>query len=77
MKRDFESEYWIGDIVFLRVAPERYAGMVTALRICPQNCLVYEVGWEGRSATNHYAIELTSEFVPQFDTYTEAEADKK
>ena len=66
MKFEFE----LGDIVFLRVKEDRVAGMVTVVSVRPGHVL-YGVSWASSpgSESFHYAMELTSEFVPQYDTY--------
>lgn len=58
--------YGLGDIVFLRVAEERIAGMVTSISVRPGH-VIYMVSWDGGLDTYHYEMELTSEFVQSFE----------
>jgi hypothetical protein len=62
-----EFPYWFKDIVFLRLATERVAGMITAVTLRPGSA-VYDVSWPDTSTTCHYDFELTTEYVPDFGT---------
>lgn len=60
-------KFYLGDVVYIKVAKEKYAGMVTGYSVRP-NGVHYSVTWEGGEESFHYAIELTKEFIPDFDT---------
>lgn len=64
-RRTIEVEFDIGDVVFLRVRSERWAGMVTAFTVKPHG-IIYAVTWEDGHELWHAAIELTTEFVPEY-----------
>lgn len=60
-----QFNYWIGDVVFMRVREDRIAGMVTGIFIRPTSeC--YEVTWSNGSAATYYSCELTREYVPDY-----------
>jgi hypothetical protein len=58
--------YWFEDIVYLRVREEKKKGMVTGIGIRPGGT-TYFVTWE-EGESDHYDFELTSEFIPDYDT---------
>ncbi len=65
MNRLFVStpEYQIGDVVYLRTAGEKAAGMITGYIIRSES-MVYLVSWgDDHCETAHYPIELADEFV--------------
>ncbi|HMF38294.1 MAG TPA: hypothetical protein VKF17_16745 [Isosphaeraceae bacterium] len=66
-RRSIACDYWLGDIIFHRIAEERKRGMVTGINICPDG-LYYWITWSDGHETKHYPIELTSEFVPDYET---------
>ena len=68
-------EFWFGDIVFLRVRDERYRGMITTIILQPSGVL-YSVTWEEGEVSNHYGMELTRIFVPDFGVDEENESDE-
>ncbi len=68
MKRTIEALYWLGDVVYLRVNEERKPGMVTCVSVVAHGALCYRVGWRGGADSIHYECELTSEYVPNYDT---------
>lgn len=51
--------YWFGDVVYLRVDDEHTAGMVTQLRILPNDNYLYTVSWGDGQDTAHYEFELS------------------
>lgn len=60
MKRHFQSEFWIGDLVYLvvdQISPQ--PGIVTSISICPTG-ITYGVQWQMNSSS-HYEIELSRE----------------
>jgi hypothetical protein len=59
--------YSIGDIVYHRLATEKQRGMVTGLQVRP-SALLYDVVWPNRTETQHYEMELTTEFVPDYES---------
>lgn len=62
--RSVSTRWWMGDVVYLRVAGERSRGMIVGVLISP-NGLVYSVQFEGMCSM-HFEIELSSEFVHDF-----------
>ncbi len=60
--------YNLGDIVFLRTRDERSPGMVTRFSVT-RNGVTYGICW-GKTGTEtwHFDYELTSEFLPSFET---------
>lgn len=66
--RTINSNYWLGDVVFLRVNEDRKPGMVTRLTICANGAISYAVTWRGGNETFHYDCELTSEYLPDYGT---------
>lgn len=70
-KREIQTAYWIGDIVFLRSRSERLTGMVTGISVHPGN-VTYRVGWGSGVETWHYDIELSECFVSEWETMSEA-----
>jgi hypothetical protein len=64
----FSSRFAIGDIVYLRVRRERFAGMIVAIMIREDSSPIYYVTWENCDERSHFACELTREFVPNFES---------
>ena len=60
-------KFYIGDTVYLRLNREEYRGMVTGYNIRP-NGVTYLVSWEDASDTCHYDLELTTEFIPDYNS---------
>lgn len=58
-------KFRLGDVVYMRIAKQKYAGMVTGYHVRPTGTL-YAVTWEGCEESSHYDIELTAEFIPDF-----------
>lgn len=61
-----KSKYEIGEVVYLRVRPEKNYGMVTGLSV-RQSGITYAVTWEDANEKWHYDCELSSEFTPRFE----------
>ena len=57
--------YDFGDLVYLKVREERFAGMVTGIMLRPGS-VAYCVTWANGSETFHFAFELTAEYEPDF-----------
>jgi hypothetical protein len=64
---ELQVAHELGDIVFLRVERERIPGMVTGFSVRANGNLSYSVTWAGRSESYHYAMELTTDYIPQYD----------
>ena len=60
-----ESEFWFGDIVYLKVCDEPDRGMVCGVNLRPGNMVTFAIQW-GSAIGEHYGFELTREFVPQY-----------
>ncbi len=58
--------YVIGDVVYHRLADERRRGIVTGILVRPTG-QSYLVTWPDQGETAHYAFELSTEFVPDFE----------
>jgi hypothetical protein len=56
----------MGDIVYHRLATERRKGMITGFTVAPDGA-IYFVTWSDRGETKHFEIELTSEYVPDYE----------
>jgi len=61
MKITIESEYKIGQLVYLKTDPEQYIRMVVAITINPNN-IYYDLACAG-SVSNHYDFEISAEKV--------------
>ena len=59
--------YWIGDIVYQRVAEERRRGMITGVSFRAQG-EAFEVTWAHLLPTWHAAIELATEHIPEWES---------
>ena len=68
-KHVIETEFWIEDEVYLKVASDRFKGMITSVRIAGSDTcrVIYVVTWENRTDTLHYGFELAKDFEPTFD----------
>ena len=61
-----ELDFALGEIVYAKVDSEKVRGMVTAIYV-GQIGVYYCVIWEGGDERRHYAMELTTEFVPHYE----------
>lgn len=61
-----ELDFPIGSIVYAKVSTDAERGMVTAVRVDP-NGVTYYVEWESGTMALHYAMELSTEFVPDYE----------
>jgi hypothetical protein len=66
MKYTVDMAFEFGDIVFLKVNPERNPGMITSLQVY-EGSLSYGVTFKDRH-TYHFARELTPDFIPSFES---------
>lgn len=66
-KLEINIEYAIGDVVYLRTRDARLGGMVTGLSVCP-SAIGYYVTWGHGSESLHYGFELSSCYVPDWET---------
>ncbi len=64
-KKTIRLPFDFGERVYLRINPEKVAGMVTGFHIRVSSMLM-SVTWPDRTETNHYFFELTTEFQPDF-----------
>lgn len=63
-------KFLIGDVVYLKMAEEKWAGMVIGYNVRPQG-IAYIASWPDGSNDCHYDIELTKEFIPDYGTAEE------
>ena len=64
-----ETEYSLGEIVYLRMREDKKQGMITGVTIRPGkdgSTMSYNVTWGDTAETMHYSIELTREYLPEF-----------
>lgn len=67
MVHKVESEFWVKDIVFLKVNAERDPGMITAVQLCADGGMWFQVDFaSGRKSC--YGCELTKDFIPVFES---------
>jgi ribosomal protein L21E len=72
--RTIYVKFDLGDIVYLKITPEQYKGMVTGISVRPTgNC--YSVTWEDGHESTHYDLELTTEFIPDYSRKNAEEDD--
>lgn len=62
----------IQDIVYLRTNSEKCTGMVVGLNCRPPGTS-YLISWADGTKSEHYDIELTTEFIKTFDVETDDE----
>lgn len=61
-----DTDFWFGDVVFLRVNPSREPGIVTGIKFRPGGQCVYDVSFaDGES--DHFACELSTVWIPSID----------
>jgi hypothetical protein len=66
LDRDFR--YWVGDIVYRRLALDKEKGMITHVIFDGSDTPKYKVMWAmSPYAIKHTEIELTSEYIPDYD----------
>lgn len=70
MKRQIETKFWLGDIVYQKVATDETPGMVTAVRIGPAG-VGYSVSQEHGDGF-YFEIELTDVFIPDWSQKEDA-----
>lgn len=73
MKRTVSAEFWLEDIVFLKNRDEKRPGIITGVRFRPREDgqdapAYYSVTWPDGVEGDHYACELTREFIPCYDS---------
>ncbi len=56
-----------GTIVFLRIRSEKIRGMVTGYTFDPRGMLTW-VSWPDSSESKHHLCELTTEYLPDYET---------
>ena len=62
------TQFWVGDVVYLRTSQEKQAGMITAVHVRQRNAF-YGVTWgDSKTESCHYDFELTAEFIPDFSS---------
>lgn len=55
----FDSEYEIGETVFLRAGDPDLKGIVTRLSLCAEGAVMYCISWGDRQDRDHFAVELS------------------
>ena len=58
MIRTIDVKYWFGDIVYLVTDPDQHMRMVTAIKITPDDTLLYEANL-GISSSYFYDFEIS------------------
>lgn len=53
-----DNKFGHGDIVYLITDPEQLARVVTAITVCVNNCLIYELSC-GAATSRHYDFEMS------------------
>lgn len=71
--RTIYVKFDIGDIVYLKLREDKYKGILGGFDVRPTGN-TYFVAWEDGSNSYHYDMELTSEFIPTYNS-THAEED--
>lgn len=66
MKITIESAFEIGDVVFLRMRQDHVGGIITRLMVFGAGEVSYSVSWGNGQDSWHYAMELSTEYVPNF-----------
>lgn len=62
------SRFQISDVVYLKIKRECMPGMVTGIIVRDWG-VAYYVTWETGDERCHNDCELTTEFIPSFDSY--------
>jgi hypothetical protein len=65
LKRSIETKFWIGDIVYQKVAADESPGMITAVRLGPSGSVGYSVSQEHGDGF-YFEVELTDVFLPDY-----------
>ena len=65
--RTITLAYDIGEMVHHRLSTEPHRGIVTGIQIQPDGSS-YWVTWDDRHETRHYDCELSTEFVPDYES---------
>jgi len=65
VKRSIETKFWIGDIVYQKVASDESPGMVTAVRLGPSGSVGYSVSAEHGDGF-YFECELTDVYIPDY-----------
>jgi hypothetical protein len=63
----FKTAYKIGQVVYHRLAEERRRGFVKGITVTPEG-VHYWVTWPDLSESKHYDIELSAEYVPDYES---------
>ena len=64
--RTFTPAYAFGDTVYHRARSDKVRGIVTDIKFCGDGGVLYAVCWGTVGSDNHYEMELTDTFVPDF-----------
>jgi hypothetical protein len=59
--------YSLGEVVYHRLAESPRRGLVTGIQLRPTGCS-YLVTWPDQGELAHYAMELSTEFVPDYES---------
>ncbi len=71
-----KAKYWLGDVVYQRVAAERLPGMVIRVTVTPAG-VAYAVSFEGGFENTYYEMELTTEYIPEYVEGREEDNEKE
>lgn len=70
-----ETKYSLGDIVYHRLREDKEKGMIVGITFALDGGFYYEVVWGGCGyPMDHFEMELTSEYLPQFDGLRDEDA---
>ena len=65
--RRVKIDFPYGSVVYQRAADEKCRGIVTGfLQSAPESPVVYIVSWGDGREGNHFAVELSDEYLPDY-----------
>jgi hypothetical protein len=62
-------KFRLGDVVYLKISADPFKGMVTGINIRPGG-QHFTITWEDGRDSDHYEMELTTEYIEEFDEPT-------
>jgi hypothetical protein len=61
------AKFRLGDVVYHKLCKDKWPGIVTGLLVRPTGTHFF-VAWGDNTESQHYDLELTAEFVKEYDT---------